>query len=133
MTQDPRTYVPARERSPFGQFELHPTHLKTRIPGAQFRGTYVSVVPNVGPEEARSAALTACEHSRSVADAADLLAVLGLIDLVPANPEPLSCGHPRSAQRRRQNGRRGVECVECVRAAQRVRDARARKSRVAAS
>lgn len=28
-TTDPSTYVPARALTPFGQFELHPTHLKT--------------------------------------------------------------------------------------------------------
>lgn len=29
-----REHVPARERTPFGQFQLRPSHLKTEIPGA---------------------------------------------------------------------------------------------------
>lgn len=133
MSQDPRTYVPARERSPFGQFELHHTHLTTRIPGEQFRGEYLSTTPVVTPDVARSAALTVAGHAIDAEDARDLLAVLGLIDAPIGSDEPQACGHPRSALRRRQNGLRGVECVECKRAAQRVRDARSRKPRVVAS
>lgn len=79
VAQDPRTYVPARERSPFGQFELHRSHLTTRIPGAQFRGTYVSTAPKVEPDVARAAALTVTANARDVEDARDLLTVLGLV------------------------------------------------------
>lgn len=133
MTQDPRTYVPARERSSFGQFELHRTHLTTRIPGEQFRGEYLSTNPVVAPDVARSAALTVAGHARDAEDARDLLAVLGLIAAPIGSDEPLPCGHSRSSLRRRKNGLRGVECTKCNAAAERVRYARKRKARVTAS
>lgn len=45
-TKAPKPYVPARERTPWGQFQLRPTHLKTSRPGAEKFG------PQDRPEQA---------------------------------------------------------------------------------
>lgn len=60
--------VPARDRTgTFGAFQLHPSHLLTG-PEARARA-----------RAERQAALTVCEHARDLADARDLLTVVGLI------------------------------------------------------
>lgn len=100
------------------------------------RGSYLSVRPILSPSTLRAAAITVAEHGESRDDVRDLLVVLGLIDATPIDVADLpaqACGHPRSSLRRRQNGLRGIECVDCKNAAQRVRDARARSRRVTSS
>ena len=93
MTYNPR--VPARERTPFGSFELHPSHLITGRSGLAHEPA--------GPQPAdvvRSAALTVCDQVGTAVEAAPLLDMLGLLDhpdlLQPAAASPTS--PPAAAQ-----------------------------------
>ena len=69
MTYDPR--VPARERTPFGAFQLHPSHLITG-PQPDARAVDAGV--------ARSAALTVCDQTQDLDAAKSVLDMLGLLD-----------------------------------------------------
>lgn len=78
---DPGAYVPARERSSFGQFQLTPSHLTTNIPGADlFPGAYLSTTPKVDRDTARNAARVVLHHTNDK-DAAQLLRILGIKEL----------------------------------------------------
>lgn len=98
------------------------------------RASWISTRPDLDDAALRSASLVVAEHGASPADVRDLLAVLGLIDAKPCASvaDALPCGHARASLRRRPTGR-GVECMACNAAAERVRYARRRKLRVAAS
>lgn len=100
----------------------------------ELKGTYLTARPQVAPETARAASVTVAENGRSREDVRDLLAVLGLIDAAPAGLlAPLPCGHPHGSLRRRLNGGRGTECVDCRRSTDRIDAARRRRTRVTAS
>ena len=71
-TYDPRK--PARERTPFGNFQLHQSHLKT----GTIRVPYAEEKP-VAADVRRAAALTVCDRAVDVAEAAKLLDLLGLL------------------------------------------------------
>lgn len=74
------TYVPARERTPFGQFQLHHTHLTTSIPGGTFAGAEDPLTPDV-LREARVKVRQYVRRNRLGREVeADLLARLGLDD-----------------------------------------------------
>ena len=66
---------PAREVTPWGQFELRRSHLVTERPGARFR----AVERDVDPLTARAAALTVCGLAADAADARPVLEALGLL------------------------------------------------------
>lgn len=104
------------------------------VPGAEtFAGSYLSTRPVLPPEEMRAAALRVCASALDVEDARGLLVALGLLDYPTRPGEPLTCGHAHASLRRRLNGRRGTECVECRRATGRVDEARRRRGGVTAS
>lgn len=71
-TRTAAEYIPARERTPWGQFQLGPSHLKTSIPGAD----RYDMAP---PSEAvcRAAALTVVQYVPRD-EVADVLLMLGL-------------------------------------------------------
>jgi hypothetical protein len=98
------------------------------------RGTYLSARPVLPERTRRDASLTVAEHGLSHEDVRDLLAVLGLIDAMPAGlAAPLPCGHAHTSLRRRAVGHRGTECVECIAGRERLRAARRRALRVTSS
>lgn len=69
MTFDPQ--VPARDKTPYGDFESHPTHLVT--------GTQRFLEPpSLTPEQEHAAALTVAEHVAK-AEVAEVLDMLGLV------------------------------------------------------
>jgi hypothetical protein len=74
-------FVPAREKTPFGQFQLKPSHLETRIPGQNLLGTWLSTRPVVPPQIARAAALVVLNHIPDDAEALLLLDTLGIKEL----------------------------------------------------
>jgi hypothetical protein len=66
--------VPARALTPFGEFQLKPSHLLTG-PGV------ASPLPSwaaPGPEQVHAARLQACAHATDLQDARDLLDALGI-------------------------------------------------------
>ena len=83
----------AREKTPFGQFELHRSHLKTERPGAKFRydllrgGEQVAWHDEVSDPEKRRAALTVVEQTDGDLEfTSDVLEMLGLKDYTPGKP-----------------------------------------------
>ena len=70
MTYNPRT--PARELTPFGNFELHPTHLRT--------GTVTPLATSTEAEVAAAARLV----TRRVEDPADRSLILDALGLIGA-------------------------------------------------
>lgn len=79
------TYVPARERSgTFGQFQMHPSHLKTgRLDPSPAGFTRSSVVDgplvDLAPDITHAAALQVCGRSEGPDDARAILVMLGLV------------------------------------------------------
>jgi hypothetical protein len=66
---------PARELTPFGDFQLRPSHLVTG------RVSYMPPV-KASPEEARAAALCVTGRATDPDDARELLSMLGLLEVL---------------------------------------------------
>jgi hypothetical protein len=74
VTFDPQR--PARERTPFGNFQLRPSHLTTKA----VRVPYANEGTGPSPQERAAARLAVCARSEDAADARHLLDALGLLD-----------------------------------------------------
>ena len=64
---------PAREVTPFGNFELHPTHLKTGVVKVAHQSFPTT------PEQKHAASITVCARATDAAEARVLLDMLGLV------------------------------------------------------
>lgn len=70
MGYDPRT--PARERTPFGNFQLRPTHLQTKVTRVPYADEHTD------PGLLAAARQTVASRARDAADAALIMDALGL-------------------------------------------------------